>query len=347
MSSLARFVIRPLAARDSLGALTDLLHRAYAPLAARGMNFTAADQSVEQTRRRVADGQCWVAEAGGAIVGTVTVCGPYDPAQAPLAAEAPWFRDSETAHFQQFAVDPSAQGQGLGRRLVATCETWAREHRYRWLALDTAEPAGELRTLYARLGYRDVGHVQWPGKSYRSVVMRKALDRSALREQLETMAQYNLWATRRLCAALEPLPEADYRRDVGLFFKSIHGTLNHLLLGEGELWFKRFQGQAPNAVWTSLAQEVEPDRARLQRRLLEGTAAWLPALEGWGESRLAQDLVYTSMNGEALTLPFAATLMHVFNHGTHHRGQITAALTMLGQPCPELDLVVMLRDRQR
>ena len=49
------------------------------------------------------------------------------------------------------------------------------------------------------------------------------------------------------------------------------------------------------------------------------------------------------MRGTPASLPFAATLAHVFNHGTHHRGQITAALTALGQPCPELDLVYMLQ----
>ena len=43
-----------------------------------------------------------------------------------------------------------------------------------------------------------------------------------------------------------------------------------------------------------------------------------------------------------MSLPFAATLLHVFNHGTHHRGQITAALTSMGYHCPEIDLVNML-----
>ena len=47
------------------------------------------------------------------------------------------------------------------------------------------------------------------------------------------------------------------------------------------------------------------------------------------------------------SLPFAATLAHVFNHGTHHRGQITAAVTMLGHECPELDLVWMLQQESR
>ena len=48
-----------------------------------------------------------------------------------------------------------------------------------------------------------------------------------------------------------------------------------------------------------------------------------------------------------MRLPFAATLAHVFNHGTHHRGQITAALTALGQPCPELDMVYLLQEESK
>ena len=81
-----RIELRRLAARDSLDAITELMHRAYAPLAARGMNFTAATQSVATTQQRIAEGQCFVAEHRGRIVGTVTVCGPYDLQSAPWAA---------------------------------------------------------------------------------------------------------------------------------------------------------------------------------------------------------------------------------------------------------------------
>jgi uncharacterized damage-inducible protein DinB len=60
--------------------------------------------------------------------------------------------------------------------------------------------------------------------------------------------------------AVRALPEDDYRRDVGLFFKSIHGTLNHLLVGEHHLWFVRFaEGISPKV---ALDAELEPDRAR-------------------------------------------------------------------------------------
>jgi uncharacterized damage-inducible protein DinB len=155
------------------------------------------------------------------------------------------------------------------------------------------------------------------------------------------LARYHAWATRRLYEHVDALPEADYRRDAGLFFRSVHGTLNHLLVAERELWYARFaEGRSPRL---ALDAELESDRVRLRERLLEGVALWAPLIAQWSASRFdSSSLNYTSTKGVALSLPFAATLGHVFNHGTHHRGQITAAITALGHPCPELDLVRML-----
>lgn len=162
----------------------------------------------------------------------------------------------------------------------------------------------------------------------------------ALRSQLIVLARYNEWATQRLFAALDAVPEEDIRRDLGLFFRSIHGTLNHLLVGEHGLWFARFvYGESPAL---ALDAELEPDRARLRERLIEGAARWAPWLATVPPERLAGRIEYRSTRGEALSLPFASTLIHVFNHGTHHRGQITAALTTLGQTAPALDLVYFL-----
>ena len=156
------------------------------------------------------------------------------------------------------------------------------------------------------------------------------------------LARYNVWATARLLDAVRALPEEDYRRDVGLFFKSIHGTLNHLLVGEHLLWFVRFaEARSPTV---ALDAEVEPDRVQLDARLREGAARWAPLIASVKPDRWNGTLDYTTMRGTAASLPFAATLAHVFNHGTHHRGQITAALTALGHPSPELDLVYFLQN---
>jgi uncharacterized damage-inducible protein DinB len=162
-----------------------------------------------------------------------------------------------------------------------------------------------------------------------------------MNDYFSTLARYNVWATRRLFEHVDALPEADYRRDAGLFFKSVHGTLNHLLVAEHEIWFERFaRGVSPKR---QLNEEIETDRARLRERLLEAAPRWLPLIESFDVSRWSGRIDYTTTNGIAQSLPFAATLGHVFNHGTHHRGQITAAITAMGRPCPELDMVWMLQ----
>lgn len=159
-------------------------------------------------------------------------------------------------------------------------------------------------------------------------------------QHFATLARYDLWATRRLFEHVDALPEADYRRDAGLFFKSVHGTLNHILVAEHELWRPRFaEGVSPSL---KLNAEIEPDRARLRERLIDGAAAWQPLIESWPENRFDGVLEYTSTDGVARRLPFALALTHVFNHGTHHCGQVTAAITALGLACPELDLPWML-----
>ncbi len=162
--------IRPLTDADSLGELTQLLHRAYARLGAMGLNYTAVDQTVDVTARRLAGGHALVAESSdGHLVGTVVVQPTY------ATNDCAYFTRPGVAAVHQFAVDPAWQGQGLGQRLLAACEAWASEQGFGELAMDTAEQATHLIRLYQGLGYQPVGHVQWPGKVYRSVVLSKPL----------------------------------------------------------------------------------------------------------------------------------------------------------------------------
>jgi uncharacterized damage-inducible protein DinB len=156
-----------------------------------------------------------------------------------------------------------------------------------------------------------------------------------------TLARYNLWATHKLYEQVDALSEADYRRDAGLFFKSVHGTLNHLLVGEHAIWFPRFAEGVSNQL--ALNTELEADRARLRQRLIDGAQRWAPLIAATPVDRFSGTLDYTTTRGVPQSLPFAATLAHVFNHGTHHRGQISAAITAMGHACPEIDLVWMLQ----
>lgn len=156
-------------------------------------------------------------------------------------------------------------------------------------------------------------------------------------------ARYHVWATHRLLQAVSRVSEEDYRRDVGLFFKSIHGTLNHMLVAEHLLWYARFAKGASPVL--ALSTEVEPHRERLAQALNGGSANWPQLILTWPVERFEGHLDYQTSKGEPQSLPFAATLAHVFNHATHHRGQITAALTSLGHPAPELDWVYHLQQQ--
>ncbi|OTG65870.1 DinB family protein [Acinetobacter silvestris] len=165
------------------------------------------------------------------------------------------------------------------------------------------------------------------------------------KQQLLLMAQYNIWATERLVQHLKTVTDEDLYRDVGLFFKSIFGTLNHLLLGEHYLWYRRFTEGVSPAI--ALSTPIESDCLQCLEQLNTKSRHWIDFIHTLTDERLAGSLSYKRVNGEALCLPFTATLLHVFNHGTHHRGQITAALTALGYECPELDLVYMLVEQSR
>jgi uncharacterized damage-inducible protein DinB len=169
---------------------------------------------------------------------------------------------------------------------------------------------------------------------------------AALRGYFASLARYHAWATAQLYEHVDRLPDADYRKDAGLFFKSVHGTLNHLLVADA-LWLPRFADGVSNKV--ALDAELERDRAALRDRLLAAVPRWQPLIASFDDARFteASTLDYTTAKGIAQSLPFAPTLGHVFNHGTHHRGQITAAITAMGYPCPEIDWVWMLQAESR
>jgi len=149
-----------------MGLLTEMIHRAYAPLAAQGLHYWATHQSVEDTIERCGQGETWVAEIDRRLVGTITLSPPERPGGAP------WYDRPDVAKFNQFCVDPSAQGAGVGRGLMDRVESRAAELGARHLGCDTSEQALGLIALYERRGYVFVENVDWrPDVNYLSVIL--------------------------------------------------------------------------------------------------------------------------------------------------------------------------------
>jgi uncharacterized damage-inducible protein DinB len=142
------------------------------------------------------------------------------------------------------------------------------------------------------------------------------------------MARYNRWMNENVYACCARLTDEQRKEDVGAFFRSIHGTLNHLLLAD-RLWMGRFAG-APFAA-TSLAQELYADFAELRRERARTDDEIVTWAQGLDAAALDAMLSYTSMvNPAPRRIGMDLAVTHFFNHQTHHRGQVTTLLSQRG-----------------
>ena len=142
------------------------------------------------------------------------------------------------------------------------------------------------------------------------------------------MARYNRWMNERIYKLCEKLPDAERRADRGAFFRSIHGTLNHLLLGD-RLWLGRFLAREFRV--GTLADELYEDFSELRRERAKTDAEILEWVESLDEKRLAAPLKFRSIVGNRdRSFPLWFAVQHFFNHQTHHRGQVTTPLMQSG-----------------
>src|SRR5271169_3638613 len=157
----------------------------------------------------------------------------------------------------------------------------------------------------------------------------------------EIYAAYNAWVNERLYDAAARIPDAEYRRDRGAFFGSLHGTLNHLLLGD-RIWMYRFTGtgEEPKKLDAILYEDFSDLRAH---RHAEDTriTRYIAALS---EKDLAGTIRYRSTRSPAeIEQHLAPLLLHFFNHQTHHRGQAHCLLTEITGEAPSFDLLIYQR----
>lgn len=161
------------------------------------------------------------------------------------------------------------------------------------------------------------------------------------RQYFSMMAAYNRWANRILFDAAAELSAEEFTRDVSAFFRSMMGTLNHLLVTD-RIWMQRFtgEGEAPKQLDAILHEGFEELRAA---RVAEDEriCAWV---DGLSDERLAESFTYRHIaDPTPITQRLAPALAHMFNHQTHHRGQAHMCLSVLGKNPPQLDIIYFLR----
>jgi uncharacterized damage-inducible protein DinB len=155
------------------------------------------------------------------------------------------------------------------------------------------------------------------------------------------MSTYNQWMNQKLYAVCADIPDVDRKLDRGAFFKSIHGTFNHILVAD-RIWLGRFT-QQPFTV--QLDKELYSDFSELRGQREQLDLIIIDWAQNLTPEWLTANLTYTNSSGFTRTLPHWLLVTHMFNHQTHHRGQLTTILNQMGYEPGVTDLPAMLEGR--
>lgn len=155
-----------------------------------------------------------------------------------------------------------------------------------------------------------------------------------MREYFSLLSRYNRWANETLYAAVATLAPEEIARDRQGFFGSIVGTLNHILLAD-RIWVARMLGD--DYGWFKSLDQILHDEFPVLRQVRADMD--LRIIHVMGYLPLDGELDYVTSKGEAKSVPRPLVLGHVFNHQTHHRGQVHGMLSQIGITPPALDLI--------
>jgi len=172
-------------------------------------------------------------------------------------------------------------------------------------------------------------------------------------QNFRLMARYNQWMNDTLTEAALSLPESALMQDQGAFFGSIMGTLNHLLVGD-IIWLKRFSTH-PTGFHSLHPLETMQKPAALDARLYDDLETFSVERQGldiiiseWcdemSEADLDHNLSYSNMAGVQSRKRFGFLVQHLFNHQTHHRGQLTTLLSQQDVDVGITDLLTLIPD---
>ncbi len=156
------------------------------------------------------------------------------------------------------------------------------------------------------------------------------------------MARFNAWANDRLYGCVAGISDQAYRQDRKAYFGSIHNTLNHLLVVD-RLWTHRIEGRDHGI--KSLDQILYDDFESLRAARKTEDAALGDLVDGLSEEELRSSVTYGRIIGDGKhTTRRDHILITLYNHQTHHRGQVHAMLTQQGIDPPPLDVIYLLEE---
>jgi uncharacterized damage-inducible protein DinB len=154
-------------------------------------------------------------------------------------------------------------------------------------------------------------------------------------ETIRLMYAYDRWVNGRLMEKVDQVSEDRLKEKYGVSFDSIYGTVAHRL-GSQINWLARWKGASPTR---NLGADDFPALADLKQRWEQHNQELDGFLAELTPEKLAAPLSYKNVLGEPFTLPLWQLMLHVVNHGTHHRSELADMLTRVGHPPKPTDLI--------
>jgi uncharacterized damage-inducible protein DinB len=153
-------------------------------------------------------------------------------------------------------------------------------------------------------------------------------------ELIRTHIAYTAWASELLVNAAAALTPEELARDFGTADRSVLGTLVHIF-GADRVWLKRLKGQPADSFLT----EADYSLAVLENDWPALLSQWQEWARGLTDADTATAVRYHDLRGHPWCRPLGQLVLHVVNHGSHHRGQVSGFLRAMGHTPPKLDLV--------
>lgn len=160
-----------------------------------------------------------------------------------------------------------------------------------------------------------------------------------MKDYFITMSLYNRWANSQLYKACGELPSNEYLKARKAFFGSIHGTLNHLLAGD-RIWLGRFK-HVDSGI-TALDKILYSDFASLLDARKKEDENIIEFVDQLDSKKITDNFSFKTLAGKERSLPLMWLLSHLFNHQTHHRGQVHNMLSQADISPPSIDLYYFL-----
>jgi len=154
---------------------------------------------------------------------------------------------------------------------------------------------------------------------------------------------YDRWANARMLGVVAGISQEAFLKDLGSSFPSIRNTAAHILSAEWA-WLERWQGRSPKQM---LDPHGFPTVEALRSRWAQVEQDQQNFLETLTEDRLATDLEYLNLQGESVTLPLWQQMLHMINHSSYHRGQVTTMLRQVGAKPVATDLIAFYREQRK